>query len=521
MSAERTESKGFIYNSATFSGCLDVVVVGTHDKQYRSSNFMLTIGKMKLLNVAGKEVTIWVNGYSCKHKLKVNHTGNAYFDPAILTPPRARARKQQASPTFPLSREPPAFPKDSNPTPKVVKTEETDAGVGLNDTDPDLDPDPYRLNSVAESLKDASNIQMALCAHLIKADMSSLEIEDVFDQHRLTFSKFQADPHAFLRDPNLMIRIDGKIYDSFLGIPQLLALNAFKKELNLLNIPDSRTPTSSPITDLTRRNRSNPRVPYDLFEGVPLHPGRNEMRYVFIGNWGKEYTIASRLFFYPHQKQYRVIVSDIDGTVTRSDVLGHLMPMVGHDWAHDGICQLFTNLVKRGYIIIYLSARNIGQATRTKQYLASINQSGARMPEGPVLTSTEGLFSSLSREIVKKNPHVFKIKVLRGLYKVFSDGSGNPFYAAFGNKETDAMAYTTVSIETKRIFTINDKSEIKVLQNGSTVNFTNLNTTINDTFPEFNPDVFTLATEEEIRARNRTNLNRVVHQTLRDPLFKK
>lgn len=516
MPVETHEHAGFTYNSATFSGSLDVVVVGTYDKQYRSSNFMLTIGKMKLLNVAAKEVAIWVNGYPCKHKMRVHPNGNAYFDPKVLIPPWQKTKEMLA----PAEGEEVEDPSLDSPEPDTPTLQNKD---DLNDTQMSRPGrSPYTLNTDVDNLKEGSEIQIALCSHLMKADMSSLEREDVFDQHRLNFAEFQSDPHAHISNPNLMVRIEGKIYDSFFGIPQLLSLKVFKKPLNLKKIPDGRLPGASaqPMTDLTKRNQANPRVPYDLFEGVPLHPGRNEIRYVFNGNWGKEYTIASRLFFYPHQKHYRVIVSDIDGTVTRSDVLGHLMPLVGHDWAHDGICQLFTNLVKRGYILIYLSARNIGQATRTKQYLASINQGGARMPEGPVLTSTEDLFSSLSREVVQKNPHAFKIKALRGLYKVFSDGSGNPFYAGFGNKETDAMAYTTVSIETKRIFTINDKSEIKVLQNGSTVNFTNLNQTINNTFPEFDPNKLIVATVEEIRARNRTNATQVVHQTLTDPLFK-
>ena len=96
MPVETHEHAGFTYNSATFSGSLDVVVVGTYDKQYRSSNFMLTIGKMKLLNVAAKEVAIWVNGYPCKHKMRVYPNGNAYFDPKVLIPPWQKTKEKPA-----------------------------------------------------------------------------------------------------------------------------------------------------------------------------------------------------------------------------------------------------------------------------------------------------------------------------------------------------------------------------------------------------------------------------------------
>lgn len=55
-----------------------------------------------------------------------------------------------------------------------------------------------------------------------------------------------------------------------------------------------------------------------------------------------------------------MIVSDIDGTITKSDLLGHLMPFISRDWSHEGIAKFFTELHHRGYIIVYLTARNIG-----------------------------------------------------------------------------------------------------------------------------------------------------------------
>ena len=37
------------------------------------------------------------------------------------------------------------------------------------------------------------------------------------------------------------------------------------------------------------------------------------------------------------------------GTITKSDVLGHLLPAIGYDWSHAGITQLFTNVAAHGY----------------------------------------------------------------------------------------------------------------------------------------------------------------------------
>ena len=42
-------------------------------------------------------------------------------------------------------------------------------------------------------------------------------------------------------------------------------------------------------------------------------------------------------------------VSDVDGTITKSDVLGHLAYIVGRDWTHSGVAHLFTNIEANGY----------------------------------------------------------------------------------------------------------------------------------------------------------------------------
>jgi len=54
------------------------------------------------------------------------------------------------------------------------------------------------------------------------------------------------------------------------------------------------------------------------------------------------------------------VISDIDGTVTKSDMLGHLFPRFGIEWAHSGIANLYSNIYKNGYKMLYLSSRPIG-----------------------------------------------------------------------------------------------------------------------------------------------------------------
>lgn len=42
----------------------------------------------------------------------------------------------------------------------------------------------------------------------------------------------------------------------------------------------------------------------------------------------------------------KIVVSDIDGTITKSDVMGHIAPVIGVQWAHSGVVQLYNRIVQ-------------------------------------------------------------------------------------------------------------------------------------------------------------------------------
>ena len=81
--------------------------------------------------------------------------------------------------------------------------------------------------------------------------------------------------------------------------------------------------------------------------------------------------IKSSLFLFNYDE--KLVVSDIDGTVTKSDMMGHFLPRLGiSDWSHKGIAAFFTNVRKNGYRLVYLSSRPVGFSKATRQYLQSI-----------------------------------------------------------------------------------------------------------------------------------------------------
>ncbi|EKX42221.1 hypothetical protein GUITHDRAFT_74095, partial [Guillardia theta CCMP2712] len=141
----------------------------------------------------------------------------------------------------------------------------------------------------------------------------------------------------------------------------------------------------------------------------------------------------------------KIVISDVDGTITKSDLLGHIAPAFGIQWAQKGVAQLLTRIHQNSYKILYLTARPIGQADATKSYLQSVHENGVRLPIGPVITSPDGMIKAVHREVIMRKPEEFKIECLSTLRKLFPLDS-LPFYAGFGNRPTDVVSYQAVKI---------------------------------------------------------------------------
>jgi len=77
-----------------------------------------------------------------------------------------------------------------------------------------------------------------------------------------------------------------------------------------------------------------------------------------------------------------------------------------------------------------------------------------------VITSPDRLFKAAFREVILKTPQVFKIAALNDIAALFPPGS-NPFYAGFGNRDTDVAAYKAVGVNPARIFIVNPAGEVR------------------------------------------------------------
>lgn len=81
----------------------------------------------------------------------------------------------------------------------------------------------------------------------------------------------------------------------------------------------------------------------------------------------------------------------------RSDVLGQILPMVGKDWSQSGVTELYTKIAANGYKFAYLSARAIGQAQITRDYLKSVKQGELTLPPGPIFLNPSSLINAFHK----------------------------------------------------------------------------------------------------------------------------
>ncbi|KAJ1861297.1 lipin Ned1 [Coemansia sp. RSA 2703] len=219
------------------------------------------------------------------------------------------------------------------------------------------------------------------------------------------------------------------------------------------------------------------RLTSDQLRSLNLKRGANDIKFLVPSN--KAYCEA-KLYLYKYDTQ--IVISDIDGTITKSDALGHLFNMVGKDWTHHGVAKLYTDIANNGYEILYLTSRAIGQADGTRDFLNHVKQGEYRLPGGPLLLSPDRLFTSFHREVIMKRPQEFKMACLRDIKNLFGDQS--PFYAGFGNRITDAMSYRSVNVPVSRICTIDSYGEIKLdLLPGYKSSYVKINDLVDMMFP--------------------------------------
>ncbi|XP_009863115.1 PREDICTED: phosphatidate phosphatase LPIN2 isoform X1 [Apaloderma vittatum] len=228
------------------------------------------------------------------------------------------------------------------------------------------------------------------------------------------------------------------------------------------------------------------RLSSDQIAKLKLRDGPNDVVFSITTQYQGTCRCAGTIYLWNWND--KIIISDIDGTITKSDALGHILPQLGKDWTHQGIAKLYHSINENGYKFLYCSARAIGMADMTRGYLHWVNDKGTILPRGPLMLSPSSLFSALHREVIEKKPEKFKIECLNDIKNLFAP-SKQPFYAAFGNRPNDVYAYRQVGVPDCRIFTVNPKGElIQERTKGNKSSYYRLSELVEHVFPLLNKE---------------------------------
>ncbi|XP_030258490.1 phosphatidate phosphatase LPIN2 isoform X2 [Sparus aurata] len=253
------------------------------------------------------------------------------------------------------------------------------------------------------------------------------------------------------------------------------------KEVSAVSCQERLQPVDSQHHPSPHTYRKSLRLSSDQIASLKLKEGPNDVTFSITTQYQGTCRCEGTIYLWNWDD--KVIISDIDGTITKSDVFGQILPQLGKDWTHQGIAKLYHSVAENGYKFLYCSARAIGMADMTRGYLQWVNDGGTILPRGPLMLSPSSLFSAFHREVIEKKPEIFKIECLTDIKNLFQHNK-QPFYAAFGNRTNDVFAYKEVGVPVCRIFTVNPKGElIQEQTKGNKSSYSRLSELVEHVFP--------------------------------------
>ncbi|KAK9068494.1 hypothetical protein SSX86_012608 [Deinandra increscens subsp. villosa] len=385
-------------------------------------------------------------------------------------------------------------------------------------------------------------IEISLCGNLLRPGMGLSTASATFNAHRIPEEEFRVSAASIIKNDSLIVKIEDKYFTWDKVAHIVLGMAAYGLELpvepkdaipvdwngpsenaglastssgrrwRLWPIPfrriktldhnnsnlsaddvflDSESVFDSPQPlETTPTSAKSPQKQFvrtqvpttEQIASLNLKEGQNMVSFIFSTRVLGVQKVDAHIYLWKWNA--RIVISDVDGTITKSDVLGQFMPLVGKDWTQSGVAHLFSAIKENGYQLLFLSARAIVQAYLTRSFLINLKQDGKALPNGPVVISPDGLFPSLYREVIRRAPHEFKIACLEDIKALFPSDY-NPFYAGFGNRDTDELSYRKIGIPKGKIFIINPKGEVAISHriDMKGKSYTSLHTLVNDMFP--------------------------------------
>lgn len=511
-------------NPATLSGAIDIIVIEQPDGTLHCSPWHVRFGKFQIIKPLQKKIDLYVNDIKTDLPMKLGDGGEAFFvfetdaddlslslvtSPVVsaesspLSSPRASPQATELDlPSSPGRGEPDVL--DLNKGAKL-NSDELESKIRLNNSPPTTGKVPgsplvSRSSTPLQILRMAFEKAKQITQQLnipSKIDVNGDMVLDmdgykpnsqknIHESDELVHKIFLNEMNSLLNGKGPHLDADHHDQEEYQLLQSVIAKDKdgniriinkdpdYDPDSDLLDSEKLSIESDDPLEAIPKSDSSENTKTYfktlrltsEQLLSMKLNYGQNKLKFKLTSGTSQ---IVSDLYLW--KSTTPIVISDIDGTITKSDALGHVLSMIGRDWTHPGVAKLFQDISMNGYNILYLTARSVGQADLTRQYLDTIVQDGFKLPKGPVILSPDRTMAALRREIILKKPEVFKMACLTDIKSLFFShpkNSGNedaeddrtPFYAGFGNRITDAISYRSVKIPSHRIFTINPNGEV-------------------------------------------------------------
>ncbi|KAG8930170.1 hypothetical protein FRC01_003177 [Tulasnella sp. 417] len=129
--------------------------------------------------------------------------------------------------------------------------------------------------------------------------------------------------------------------------------------------PDSPSPpsTTTPPPPAKHKNYVKTlRLSSDQLKALDLQKGANTSTFSLAATG----VVACTTKIFVWEETDRVVVSDIDGTITRSDALGHMFNLIGRDWTHLGVAKLYADIARNGCKMVMERRKTRGMRMRMR-----------------------------------------------------------------------------------------------------------------------------------------------------------
>ncbi|CAN6466680.1 unnamed protein product [Victoria cruziana] len=242
-------------------------------------------------------------------------------------------------------------------------------------------------------------VEISLCRHLLFEGMGVEAALKAFDAEKVSFEKFSVLGPSILKNDKLVVRINGKYFTWDAAAPIVLGMVSFghekafepkgmiaveRIENKLEKYPSSEIVPSGgswrfwPFTfnksksiaatqslpsdclidsgEKSLEKQLNPAGNEDMhtistkvrtiiptsqqLASLNLKEGQNIVTFTFSTAMLGKQQVDARIYLWKWNT--RIVISDVDGTITKSDVLGQFMPLVGKDWSHLGVAHLYS-----------------------------------------------------------------------------------------------------------------------------------------------------------------------------------